>query len=205
MIRPLRAVALDLSTAATAVAATNDTEGRPFLHTFTIPGTAGRPLHEQCATIEWVVRRACGFRAAADGGPTWVPDVVTVEGTFSRDGAHTSDYPLHHLHANIKQWLWRRRIPYVDVAPATLKVWMVGRGRGVTKRESTAAVIAAYGKHLNINPADDNQADAAALLAMTLYAYGQPLCDPPSLPRKPNSHLRALKGLSWPSVDLSAP
>lgn len=202
MIRPLRAVTLDLSTSATAVAATHDPAGDPFLNVFTIPGTAGRPLHEQCAAIEYVVRRACGYRAGV--GTLWVPGVVTVEGTFSRTAGPAQDYALHHLHANIKQWLWRRSIPYVDVANTTLKVWMVGRGRGVTKRESTAAVVAAYGRFLHINPADDNQADAAALLAMTLHAYGQPLCDPPYLPGKPNSHLRALKGIEWPSVRLAA-
>ena len=199
MIRPVRAVALDISQKATAVAATHDTDGKPFLHTFTIPDTAGKPLHEQCATIEWVVRRACGGSTSQK----WRPDVVTVEGTFSAQTG--SDYPLHHLHANLKQWLWRRRIPYVDVAPATLKVWMTGRGRGVTKRESTASVIAAYGAFLSINPADDNQADAVGLLTMTLAAHAQQLCHPPHLPGKPNSHWRALKGLKWPSVDLSAP
>lgn len=205
-MRALRAVALDLSPKATAIGSTHDSRGEPFLSVFTIPGTAGRPLHEQIAAIETVIRRQCGGAGAVY---TYRPDVVIIEGTFSRDNGHASDYPLHALHANVKQWLWRRSIPYVDVSPGTLKIWATGRGdmRGpakVTKRDVVAGIIAAYGNHLLINPADDNQADAVGLLSMVCAQYGQPIAEIPHLPGKANSHRRALKNVTgWPVLDLS--
>lgn len=192
-MRPLRAVALDLSTAATAIASTHDPRGEPFLSVYTIPGTSKRDLHEQISIIETHVRRACGWSAV---GTIWQPDVVTIEGTFSREGG--SDYPLHALHANIKQFLWRRRIPYIDVSPSTVKVWATGSGatRGVnkvTKDKVVTAVIATYGHLLTINPRDDNQTDAVALLTLCHAAYGRPLAPVPTL-----NHSKALKGLRWP-------
>lgn len=201
-MRSLRMVALDLSLAATAIAATHDPDGVPFLSVFTVPDTACRLLHEQTALIERRVRRSCGWGPA---GTVWVPDVVVIEGTFSREGAHKSDYPLHHLHANIKQWLWRRRIPYVDVSPSTVKLWATGSGsnRGatkVTKRPVVEAIIATYGNHLLINPRDNNQTDAVALLSLGLYAYGQPLTEPPSL-----NHKKALKSVKWPTLKADTP
>lgn len=198
MIRPLRVVGLDVSNAATAIAATHDRHGQPFLSVFTVPDTAARPLHEQVATIERSVRRACGWTGSADG---WVrPDVVVFEGTFSRPGG--SDYPLHALHGNLKQWMWRHHIPYVDVAPSTVKLWATGSGsqRGatkVTKAPVVEAILATYGSYLLINPRDNNQTDAVALLTMGLAAYGQPLTEPPSL-----NHRKALKTPKWPTLPL---
>lgn len=197
--RPLRMVALDLSTAATAVAATHDPRGEPFLSTFTIPGTGGRPLHEQIAAISHVVRRSCGNLAEIG----WKPDLVVVEGTFGRRGGGASDYPLHALHSYIKQWLWQRSIPYVDIAPATLKTFATGSGatngvNKVTKDKVIAGVIAAYGHLLSINPKDDDAADAIALLAFGLAAYGQPLADVPA------SHRRAIKVVKWPDLGVTA-
>lgn len=194
MIRPLRVVTLDLSNKATAVASTHDPDGRPFLSTFTIPDTDGRPLHEQIARIEAKVRRCCGW---GPSGTVWVPDVVTIEGTFSRVGG--SDYPLHALHGNVKQWLWRRRIPYVDVAPATLKLWATGSGatHGVnktTKDKVVAAIIAQYGRLITINPRDDNQCDAVGLLTLTLAKYGQPLTS------WSQAQGRALAVPKWPTL-----
>lgn len=196
-MRPLRIVALDLSTAATALAQTHDSYGNPRLSVATIPGTAGRPLHQQIDMIEPVVRKACGFGSgnARLGG---VVDLVVCEGTFSREGA--SDYPLHALHANIKQWMHRRHIPYVDVAPSTVKLWATGSGatsgeNKVTKDKVVAAVLATYGHLLNINPRDDNQSDGVALLSMGLAAYGQDLAPPP----KERCRL-ALKTVTWPEL-----
>jgi crossover junction endodeoxyribonuclease RuvC len=190
MIRPLRMVALDLSTAATAIAATHDPRGEPFLSTFTIPGTGGRPLHEQIAAISHVVRRSCGW---APHGTVWQPDLAVIEGTFTR--MNGSDYPLHALHSYIKQWLWQRSIPYVDVAPTTLKVWATGNGNAL-KPQVIAAMIATYGHLVSIDPKDDNQADALALLTMGMFKYGQPIADAPL------AHRRALKPVVWPALNL---
>ena len=192
-MRPLKVAGLDLSTAATALASTHDKNGVPFLSVFTIPGTAVRPLHEQIAVIEKVVRRQLG-------GPSPWPDLVMIEGTFTRMSG--SDYPLHALHANLKQWLWRQGVPYVDVSPSTLKVWATGSGatRGVnkvTKDKVVEAILSTYGSHLLINPRDDNQCDAVALLTMGLSKYGQGLAE------VSKNHRRALSDLTWPALDLS--
>lgn len=193
---PLRLVALDLSNAATAIAATHDPNGLPFLSVYTVPGTAKRPLHDQVHVISHHVRRACG--AASGSRPAGMrPDLVVIEGTFSRPGG--SDYPLHALHSDVRQWLWRKEIPYVVIAPLTLKMWATGSGsvRGaskVTKRMVVAAIIATYGKLLSINPADDNQTDAVALLTLGKAAYGQPLAEV-SL-----NHRRAIKSQPWPTL-----
>jgi crossover junction endodeoxyribonuclease RuvC len=202
VIRPLKVVALDISQKATAIAATHDPHGEPFLGVFTIPGTAGRPLHEQVDAIEAKVRRSCG---RGSDRKVWRPDVVTIEGTFDRPDGHNSNYALHALHAVIKQWLYRRGIPYVDVSPSKVKLWATGSGatRGVnkvTKDKVIAAVLATYGRLLTINPADDNQCDAVAALSMTLHAYGQPLTTDTTSHQR-----RALNDVVWPQVDWSRP
>lgn len=191
MIRPMRAVALDLSTAATAIASTHDSTGLPRLAVYTVPDTDQRPLHTQIDRIDMAVRRACGYGSGNVGLGDSTPDIVAIEGTFSRPGG--SDYPLHALHGNVKQWLHRRGIPYVDVAPKTLKVWATDSG-DATKRDMCAAVVAAYGRLLAINPNDDNACDAVALLSMCLAAYGQPLAE------VPQSQQRALKVPKWPDL-----
>jgi crossover junction endodeoxyribonuclease RuvC len=200
VIRPLRAVALDLSTAATAIASTHASTGEPRLSVRTID-TAKRPLHLQTDLIDVQVRQACGFGSGNRLLGRGFADLVIVEGTFSRQSA--SDYPLHHVRACVTQWLARQGIPYVDVAPATVKVYATGSGatRGenkVTKDKVIAAVIAAYGRLLHIPPTDDNCADAVTLLAMGLDAFGQPLAE------VPDSHRRALNAVKWPRLDLAA-
>lgn len=193
---PLRVVGLDLSNKATAIAATHDPNGQPFLTVYTVPGTGGRDLHEQIHVISHHIRRACG--AASGSRPAGrKPDLVVIEGTFSRPGG--SDYPLHALHSDVRQWLWRQEIPYAVVAPTTVKMWATGSGsvRGaskVTKQMVIAAVIATYGALVSVNPADDNQTDAVALLTLGLAAYGQPLAT------VTNNHRRAIKSQPWPTL-----
>jgi crossover junction endodeoxyribonuclease RuvC len=197
----LRVIGLDLSTAASGMAQTHDSTGQPRLSVRTID-TAKRPLHDQIDMIEMAVRKACGW---VNGFPAWPghrPDLVVVEGTFSREGG--SDYPLHAVRANVLQWLHRQRIPYVDVQPLTLKMWATGSGatRGknkVSKAGVCAAIVATYGRFLHINPRDDNCCDAVALLTMGLAAYGQPLAD------VPETHRRALASIStWPTLKTGA-
>lgn len=197
MIRPLRIVALDLATD-TGIARTHDTDGQPRLAVDTL-SAALLPLHQKIDLIEYRVRRTCGVPAY--GGrpdPRVKPDLVVIEGTFSRAGA--ADYVLHALHANVKQWMYRQGIPYVDVQPSTLKVWATGSGstRGenkVGKDKVCAAIVATYGHLLNINPRDDNACDAVAALTLGLAKYGQPLVD--SLPQ---THRRAMAAVKWPDL-----
>lgn len=193
---PLRVVGLDLSNKATAIAATHDPNGEPFLSVYTVPGTDRLNLHEQIHVISHHIRRACG-NASGSRPAGRRPDLVVIEGTFSRPGG--SDYPLHALHADVRQWLWRQEIPYAVVAPGVVKMWATGSGsvRGaskVTKRMVVEQVIATYGKFLSINPADDNQTDAVALLTLAKAAYGQPLAEVSS------NHRRAIKSQPWPTL-----
>lgn len=198
MMRPLRVLALDLATN-TGLARTHDATGEPRLAVDTI-STGLLPLHRKIDVIEQRVQRACGV---PEGGgrpdPRVKPDVVIIEGTFSRPGA--ADYLLHTLRGCVTQWLYRRQIPYVDVQPSTLKVWATGEGatRGdnkVTKDKVCAAIVATYGHLLSINPNDDNACDGVALLSMGLAAYGQPLVDP-----LPHAGARALAVPKWPVLE----
>lgn len=195
MIRPLRVVGLDLSTAATGIAATHASTGEPHLWA-TVLNTSKRPLHTQTDIIDVAVRRACGYGSGNRPLSAVGVDLVVIEGTFSRGSA--SDYPLHHVRAVVTQWLARQRIAYVDVQPGTLKIWATGSGsmRGdskVTKDDVVASIIATYGRLLNIAP-DDNVCDAVGLLSMGLAAYGQELAE------VPESHRRALKSVRWPDL-----
>jgi crossover junction endodeoxyribonuclease RuvC len=197
----MKVIGLDLSTAASGMAQTHDSAGRPRLSVRTID-SAKRPLHDQIDMIELAVRQACGAAVGRAVNPDARPDLVMVEGTFSREGG--SDYPLHAVRAVVLQWLHRQRIPYVDVQPLTLKMWATGSGatRGKNKVSKTgvcAAIVATYGRFLHINPRDDNACDAVALLTMGLAAYGQPLAD------VPETHRRALDSISpWPQLKTGA-
>lgn len=196
----LRVVGLDLAPAASGIARTHDSTGTPRLAVDPIR-TNLLPLHRQIDHIEHAVRRACGVPPA--GGrpdPAARPHLVVIEGTFSRVGG--SDYPLHAVRAVALQWLHRQRIPYVDVAPATVKVWATGSGatRGdnkVTKARVVEQIIADYGRHLAI-PRDDNCCDAVALLTLGLAAYGQPLAAVPERQR------RAIEAVTWPALTAHA-
>ena len=195
-MRPLRVVGLDLSTAATGIAATHASTGESHLWA-SVLDTSKRPLHTQTDIIDVAVRRACGYGSGNRPLSAVGVDLVVIEGTFSRQSG--SDYPLHHVRAIVTQWLARQRITYVDVQPGTLKIWATGSGsmRGdskVTKQQVVEAIIARYGGLLNI-PRDDNACDAVALLSMGLAAYGQPLVD-----ELPESHRRALDSVKWPRL-----
>jgi crossover junction endodeoxyribonuclease RuvC len=202
VIRPLRVVALDLATAA-GIAATHDSDGNPRLAVHTVNASL-LPLHDKVHRIEMQARIACGVSPRVGGPPRShaIPDLVMVEGTFSRPGA--ADYPLHAMRANVLQWLWRVGIPYVEVQPSTLKVWATGSGatngeNKVTKADVCRAIVETYGRFLNINPRDDNACDAVALLTMGLAKYGQALVDP-----LPHGGWRALKAITeWPELDLT--
>lgn len=206
MIRPLRVVGLDIASA-TGRARTHDSLGGPRLAADAIH-TNLRPLHDQIDLIEQFVQRGCGV---PEGGgrinPDARPDLVAVEGTFSRPGG--SDYPLHAQRAVPLQWLHRRGIPYVEVAPATLKVYATGSGatsgeNKVTKAQVMEAVFATYGELLAI-PRDDNACDALVLLFMVLDHYGSQVGDLRGelvdVPAVPQSRRRALAAVKWPELD----
>lgn len=196
MMAPLRVLGLDIATA-TGLAHTHDSTGAPRLAVRTIDASL-LPLHAKVDKTEIAIRRACGVpERGGRPDPAAMPDLVVVEGTFSRPGA--SDYPLHALRANVLQWLYRQGIPYAEVQPLTLKVWATGSGatsgeNKVSKEDVCRSVVETYGGLLNIPPRDDNACDAVAALTLGLAAYGQPLVD---LPEK---YVRAIAAVRWPEL-----
>jgi crossover junction endodeoxyribonuclease RuvC len=189
MIRPLRAVALDLSLTATGIAVTHDQVGEPRLSCRTVT-----PRKRPSDTVIDHVRlheTICAVQAAVKFGP----DLVVIEKPLQIAKKGDISIRLAELHGPIKHWLWSRRIPYVDVHLTHVKQYATGSG-GADKPAVLAAVIARYGRLLHVGTHDE--ADAVSLLAMALDAYGQALVEAPAVNRK------ALAGTVWPELDLSA-
>ena len=80
-------------------------------------------------------------------------------------------------------------IPVVEVAPATVKVYATGGGRG-SKTEVMAAMIR---RHPQLEIHDDNEADALTLLLMGMRHVGCPYDEP-----LPQTHTRAMSAPDWP-------
>jgi crossover junction endodeoxyribonuclease RuvC len=182
---PLRVVALDLSLTATGMAVTHDQVGEPRLSCRTV-SPRRRPtrtvidhqrLHETFAAIAAVVQ--CR------------PDLVVIEWLPQLAGHGGVALRLAELHGAIKHWLWSRRLVYVDVNPVHLKQYATGKGNA-SKTEVREQVTARYGRLLHIGTEDE--ADATALLAMALHAYGQPLADVPP------HHAKAVAATDWPEI-----
>lgn len=188
-------ISLDLSLAAAAIAWNHDHHG--------VANLGVRTVHTARVNKDTVdhnrIHRVLEWVAAAAKAR---PHLAVIEGTFTRGGG--SDIPLIGLRTVVCHWLWTKKIPYVDVAPATVKVWTTGSGatRGenkVTKDKVVAAVVATYGGLLNIDPRDDNQCDAVGLLSLGLAAYGQPLV---RVTRAQQT--RALAAVRWPTLATEA-
>lgn len=192
MIQPLRIVALDLSLTATGIAVTHDQVGEPRLSCRTV-SPRRRPsrtaidhvrLHETFAAIAAAVR--CD------------PHVVVVEWLPQFTGHGDAALRLAELHGAIKHWLFSQKLTYVDVRPVHLKQYATGKGNA-TKQEVREAVTARYGRLLHVHTEDE--ADATALLAMALHAYGQPLKDRDGreIP-VPNPAAKAVHATVWPEL-----
>lgn len=196
MIRPLRMLGLDLSLAKTAISRTHDHHGEPALGVRTVRTSTNsadpRSVHKRINTVLANVAAAVKCQ----------PDLVVIEGTFMRGGG--SDIPLISLRAVITQWLHNQGVQYVDVQPATVKVWATGSGatsgeNKVTKDKVIAAILAQYGALLSIDPRSDDECDAVALLSMGLAAYSQPLTH-----IHDGRQTRALSSVTWPDLTQGA-
>ncbi len=189
----LRVIGLDLSVAATGLARTHSSDGELRLSCNTL-ATAQSPLkqrpntmdHRRVKQIIGYVMKACRMR----------PDVVAIELPLLVD---KGDYSLRaaELHGAIKHWLFCQRIPYVDVHLTHVKMFATGDGNA-DKPTVHAAMQARYGTlpepWKGVAVANHNEADALSLLAMTLYAMGEPLAD------VPETHRRALDSYAWPTA-----
>lgn len=86
-------------------------------------------------------------------------------------------------------------VPKVDVHPSTLKVYATGNGRA-SKADMQVAARGRLGEHLHC--ANDDEADAAWLVAIALDHYGRALC------RLPAKHRVAVGKPPWPPFTLEA-
>jgi crossover junction endodeoxyribonuclease RuvC len=185
VITPLRVVALDLSLTATGIAVTHDQVGEPRLSSRTV-SPRRRPtrtaidhqrLHETFSAIAAAVK--CR------------PDLVVIEWLPQFSGHGDASLRIAELHGAVKHWLWSQRLTYVDVKPAHLKQYATGKGNA-TKTEVREQVTARYGRMLHIGTED--AADATALLALALDAYGQALAEVPA------HHAKAVGAVDWPTI-----
>ena len=96
---------------------------------------------------------------------------------------------LFALRAVIYHGLYTYAIPWVEVHPATLKLYATGNGHA-SKADMLVAARGRLDRHLFA--ADHNQADAAWLMAMGVAAYTEPLCP------LPNANRKAMARPKWP-------
>lgn len=137
---------------------------------------------------------------------SWVEcgvDLVVIEGysfgmarpTKGQGGGQPSHaHALGELGGVIRFTLWNNAVPYVDVAPASLKKYATGKGNA--KKES---VLVEAVKRLGYDGSSTDEADALWLRAMALDAYGEPEVEMPALNRT------ALEAVPWLELDLVAP
>lgn len=189
MIRPLCAVALDLSLTATGIAVTHDQAGEPRLSCRTVT-----PRKYPSATAIDHKRLHQTFEALA-AAVVCKPDLIVIEWLPQFAGHGDVSLRLAELHGALKHWLWSRGLVYVDVKPAHLQMYATGKGKA-SKEAVREAVTARYGRLLHIGSYDE--ADAVTLLAMALDQYGQSLA-----PVTPNQGA-AVGKVTWPELDLSA-
>lgn len=105
--------------------------------------------------------------------------LVAIEGYAF--GAINSMAALGELGGVIRTTLHGEGVEYVDIAPATLKMFALGVGRG-----SKTDVVVAARERLGYEGTDDDEADALWLRAIAAHLLGNPVVD------LPKTHLRAI-------------
>lgn len=116
------------------------------------------------------------------------PDLAMIEGPFLSPRA-SGALLLGGVHYVVRVALMANGIPYLCPAPALVKMYATGKGNA-----PKLDVIKALIRRTDIDPDDDNQADAWWIRAMGLDLAGQP---PLTLP---DTHRRALANLRLPAA-----
>lgn len=106
-------------------------------------------------------------------------------------GSSATAHDLAGLHAVAEQGVWRRNVPYLDVAGPKIKKYATGRGNA--PKEDVRLAAAKRLEHLAVC-ANNNESDALWLLLMTLAHYGLVLV------QMPVAHQLALDDIDWPAV-----
>lgn len=101
------------------------------------------------------------------------PEVVAIEG-YSYGSKGSSLLELAELGGVIRHLCWTAGVDWLDIPPATLKVYATGHGRA----DKFAMLVAARDR-LGYRGTDHNEADAAWLRALALDMLGTPVVDLP--------------------------
>ncbi len=115
-------------------------------------------------------------------------DLCVLEG-YSYNSANSHAHALGELGGVVRCLLYQKDIDQVEVPPACLKKYATGKGNAGKDQVLVAAL-----KRLGVEPADNNQADAAWLRAMAEDAYWL------DVPRVPSGHRGVLAKVPWPVV-----
>lgn len=110
---------------------------------------------------------------------------------FSRNTGKASDRAG--LHWLIRNLLHQAGIPVAIVKPNTRAKYATGKGNA-----GKDTVLIEVVRRLPIQVLNNNEADAAVLLAMGLDHFGQPMVTMPA------THRAALEAVTWPSLEVSA-
>jgi len=182
-MRTLRLMALDLSLTAPAIAWSHNADGVWAPGTRTVRSDATG--HQRIEEIRYGIHKILPCQ----------PRLAIIEGGFV--GHNNNSLLLAELAGIVKQDLWQWGVPYVLVAPSTIKLYATANG-GAEKRDVLHAIRHRYG-HVVGGPdrfRDDNQTDAFTAMAMAFHHYGQPLA-PVSA-----KQARALASVKWPTIAL---
>lgn len=137
-----------------------------------------------------ITMRILGMVDPAGPGHT----LVVMEGRITPpDDAVQTAMDLAELRGVINHGLHVTGVTKVDVHPGTLKVYATGHG-GSSKAAMETAARGQLGQHLFC--ANNDEADAAWLVAMAMHHYGRPLWSPPDKNRK------AVERTEWPEFVL---
>lgn len=169
---------LDLSLAGTGCA----TRMRAWTHK--TRGQRGDSYAERLARLV-AVRRWVIDQIGAVG-----PDLIVVEGPAPNATARVSSWDRAKLWWDVLEAANTHGVPLAVAPPPNVKKFATGTGNC----KKLAMVAAAYKRLPHLEVADDNQADAAWLMAMG----HQWLADPVTATAMPLDHARALNGVLWP-------
>lgn len=113
--------------------------------------------------------------------------LVAIEGPSFNSRSSSSD-TIAGMHWHIRSTLWGAHIPYIVVAPSTIKQYGTGYGHAPKRSENDRhgrhrdGMVDTAREHLNYPGWDDNIADALWLHALTAdalgHGYAPPLDDP---------------------------
>jgi Holliday junction resolvasome RuvABC endonuclease subunit len=119
------------------------------------------------------------------------PAVVVIEGyAYGMARGASQQHSLGELGGVVRLALHDLRIPYVDVAPASLKKYAVGKGNAKKEEVLVAAV-----KRLGYHGSNHNVADAMWLRQMAADHYGAEGAVP-----MPKAQRAALEAGEWPAI-----